>query len=484
MRFAVLVAVALVACAHGNPGNGGDVDAAPDTPPPPDSACGSLPCDAIYVASSGSDTAAGTKDAPVLTIGAGIAKAAAASPVGAVFVQAGSYAEALDVPSGVTIYGGFDASWSRADAATTEIVGLSPAVAFRSIAAPSGLDQVTVKSTDAVQPGSSSIAVLVTGSMKVELRGVTLLPGNGATGFDGLSGAAAAGGTVGTAGKPGVERSSAIGCDEGALPAGGPGGNSACGRGGGLGGGPGVGDGAGGAGAPGVVGTPGGAGGTSGKAGSVGADGANGTPGTLGGGGAEAGMFAAALYMPSNGGNGTAGGNANGGGGGGGGGGGTNNCDSSGSSGGGGGGGGCGGGAATGGTGGGGSFGLVAVDSYVSLSASTITAGLGGGGGRGGTGGTGGTGGAGGGGGPYGGSNDQDDGGNGAAGGRGGNGGGGGHGGGGGGGPSAAVVCSGTAPVLTPQSTLNKGTGGAGGASPGNPGAPGLATVSIACSFF
>jgi hypothetical protein len=482
MRFAVLVAVVLVGCAHGNPGQG-NVDASPDSATTVPE-CDGLPCQAIYVAPAGSDAAAGTKDAPILTIAAGLTKAAAARPVLSVFVQAGSYAEAIEVPSGVTIYGGFDAGWNRADTATTEITGVSPAVTFRSITSPSGLDHVTVKSTDGVQPGSSSIAVLVTGSMMVELRNVTLLPGNGAPGLDGMSGAAAASGTAGVRGNPGVEHSGSIGCNNRTIPVGGLPGTSACSRGGGVGGGPGIGDGAGANGSPGVGPTAGGTGGASGSIGGVGPDGANGTAGTVGAGGAEAGMFAAALYTPSSGGNGTAGGNANGGGGGGGGGGGTSGCNSTGSTGGGGGGGGCGGGAATGGTGGGGSFGLVAVDSRVSVKSSTVTAGLGGAGGNGGTGGKGGNGGAGGAGGPYGGSGEQDDGGNGGAGGKGGDGGSGGHGGGGGGGPSAAVVCVGMATVLTPQSMLNKGTGGAGGASPGNPGAPGLSTVSIDCSFF
>src|SRR4051794_30887245 len=120
MRAGLLVAIVLVGCAHGN-GDKGDVDAAPDTPPMPDAGCESLPC-GIYVAPSGLDAAAGTTKAkPVQTLAAGIKKAAAASPVLAVFVQAGSYAEAIEVPSGVTIYGGFDTSWNRVDSATTEI---------------------------------------------------------------------------------------------------------------------------------------------------------------------------------------------------------------------------------------------------------------------------------------------------------------------------------------------------------------------------
>jgi len=481
----MLVAVVLVGCAHGKPNNDG-VDAAPDTPVVVDSGCGMLPCQAIYVAPSGSDTAAGTKDAPVQTISAGITKAAAAVPAEAVVVQAGSYAETLVVPSGVMIYGGFDASWSRAASATTEITGASPAVTFQAITATSGLDHVTVKSADAAQPGESSIAVVVMGSsMMVELRTVTLLPGNGAPGKDGGNGTAGAGGADGIIGQKGVEHSGSFGCSNNTLPVPGAGGTSTCGRAGGAGGAPGVGSGAGATGAPGAGGTPGGVGGATTKPGTAGTPGANGTPGMLGSGGMETGVFAGAVYMPSNGGNATAGGNANGGGGGGGGGGGTNNCDSSGSSGGGGGGGGCGATPGTAGTGGGGSFGLVAIDSHVNLTASMITAGTGGAGGKGGQGGQGGLGGAGGLGGPYGGSNDQDDGGNGAAGGKGGDGGTGGHGGGGGGGPSAAVVCVGTGTISLLQSPmLTGGTGGAAGASPGNPGAPGLSTRSIGCSFF
>src|SRR6185295_1494290 len=104
MRFAILVAV-LAGCAHGNgngnsdagsdgaiPDGGGTDTAMPDAPDVDDPrSCGGLSCDslrAIYVAPSGGDTAAGTRDAPLQTIAAGIAKAGAAAPPQAVFVQA------------------------------------------------------------------------------------------------------------------------------------------------------------------------------------------------------------------------------------------------------------------------------------------------------------------------------------------------------------------------------------------------------------
>jgi len=479
MRAGVIIAVALAAgCSHGN--NHDAVDAAPDTVVDP---CAGLPCPAIYVASGGDDAAAGTRDAPARTIGAGVAKAANGS-LAAVFVQAGSYAEAIAMRSGVTIYGGFDASWNRGDAPVTEIVAASPAVVFDALTARTGLDHVTVKSADAAQPGASSIAVLITGSTMVELARVTLLPGAGANGRDGGDGSNGGAGSPGTDGHPGVEHSTFPGCDNNALPAGGIGGASSCGRTGGDGGRSGVANNAGGAGGAAAGGTPGGPGGASSRAGTAGGVGANGAPGAPGSGGAEVGTIMAGVYLPADGGNGVWGGHANGGGGGGGGGGGTNLCASSGSSGGGGGGGGCGGTAGTAGTGGGSSLGLVAIGSHVVVTGSTITAGRGGDGGRGGRGGAGGAGGAGGNGGPYGGGNDQDDGGNGAAGGRGGTGGTAGAGGGGGGGPSAAIFCGGATTLTVPQSTLTGGTGGAGGASPGSPGASGLSTRTIGCSLF
>jgi hypothetical protein len=178
------------------------------------------------------------------------------------------------------------------------------------------------------------------------------------------------------------------------------------------------------------------------------------------------------------------GGGSSGGGGGGGGGGGTANCVSTGASGGGGGGGGCAGTGGAGGTGGGGSFGVISVDSQITIRSSVVRASRGGAGGRGGMAGSGGGGGMGLNGGPYGGASEQDDGGAAGFGGNGGKGGNGGAGGGGGGGPSAAVVCVGTGSITVPQTMLVPGTGGVGGISLVNNGMNGTATTAIGCQFF
>jgi len=492
MRIAMFVVVALAGCASGGkPDNNGDVDASTGTDgvtTNPDAGCGGtnqLPCEGVYVAKNGNDTASGTKGAPLRTIAMGIAKAGATSQK-AVFVRAGSYNEQIVMSPGVTVYGGFDETWTRSPSVVTEIVGASPVVKFEAITVATAIDTFTIKADDATVLGDSSYAVLAVNSQLVELRDVTIDAGIGAAGTDGTNGVNGANGTAGLAGNPGVERSSGLLCDSNPVPLGGQPGTSACGRTGGVGGQPGVGGSGGNAGGTAISGvTPGGAGapGES-QNGSVGNNGFNGFNGGGGAGGLAAGTFNGTRYEPSNGTNGGDGGVGNGGGGGGGGGGGTTDCDSTGSSGGGGGGGGCAGTGGTGGGGGGGSFGVIAVDSSVVIRSSTVTANRGGAGGRGGTAGSGGIGGAGGAGGPYGGSAEQDDGGFGAAGGRGGNGGNGGPGGGGGGGPSAAVVCVGAASINVPQTMLVAGTGGAGGTSPANAGATGTSTNAIGCQFF
>ncbi|MGE3453819.1 MAG: hypothetical protein AB7O24_01770 [Kofleriaceae bacterium] len=496
MRACRVAAIILVgACASGN-------GEAPDAsgpilldggPPPVDAACEGAQCeqdDAIYVARNGDDSNAGTRAAPMKTIAAAIEKAATSTPAKTVLIKGGQFVEQIAMKPGVSLHGGFDDSWTQSDGVITELAAGSPVVTFDGITVATSLSNLTIKSSDASGGGASSFAVVVTGSMAIELRDVVVLAGNGASGIDGSTGSNGSDGGDGSDGLPGTEHSGSFGCDSHTVPAGGAGGAHACGAAGGAGGAPGVGSENRGYGAG--VGAPGwrcgfASGGTSGApfdAGGRGSDGAAGGAGGWGASGGELGGFAGLLYVPANGANGENGSPGSSAGGGGGGGGGTNNCDSSGSSGGGGGGGGCFGTAGGAGGGGGGSFGIIAVDSNVVVKSSTVTAGYGGAGGRGGSGGLGGEGGTGGDGGPYGGSAEQDDGGMGGAGGHGGRGGNGGHGGGGGGGPSAALVCVGTATITIPQSTIKGGTGGPAGISSGNSGAPGLATPSMGCTFF
>ena len=491
MRIAGLIAVALAGCASGGKGDATpDAAAGTDAPSSDAATCGGadqLPCDAVFVAKNGNDAAAGSKELPLKTISAAIAKAVATNRT-AVIVAAGIYNEQITMAAGVNVHGGYDESWSKNAAVSTVIDGLSPAVKFTSITTPTLLDSVLVKSADAVAAGGSSVAITITSSQMIELRDVSVQPGIGAAGADGTDGMNGANGGDGGASSPGVERSTGDGCVLNALPQGGLGGGSSCGRYGGTGGTPGVGatNGVGAnlfaqPGGTGVGGTPGGmaAEGESLNA-YDGANGASGANGIAGSGGGALGTFAGASYVPARANDGTGGAHGNGGGGGGGGGGGTTGCDSAGSSGSGGGGGGCGGTAGTGGGGGGGSFGVIAVGSTVTIRSSVITASRGGNGGRGGRGGLGGLGGDPG---PTVTVNFRDSG-LGFHGGSGGAGGAGAPGGGGGGGPSVAVACVEGATITLVQTMLVAGTAGTGGSSFGNPGANGTASTAVGCQFF
>jgi hypothetical protein len=234
MRVAWFCLAALTACARGNSGT---VDASVDTTIVTIDAqfCNNLPCDAIYVSRAGNDGAAGTKDTPVKTINVGITKAAGWNPPKAVFVQAGLYPEPVAMRGGVTIYGGFDETWTRNAGVVTEINAPSPAVLFDQIQTGTGLSGFTVRSGDATTPGGSSYAILIAGSTSIDLTDVIVEPGIGARGVDGSPGGAGANGGNAGNGTPGCEDSSGL-CSGCGRPQGGAAGASACGNIGGRGG--------------------------------------------------------------------------------------------------------------------------------------------------------------------------------------------------------------------------------------------------------
>ncbi|MCE9579192.1 MAG: DUF1565 domain-containing protein, partial [Deltaproteobacteria bacterium] len=197
--------------------------------------CNGLPCSAIYVtAAGGNDSNAGTKDAPVASIAVGVTKAAQAEPHAAVFVAAGTYAESITMVGGVSIYGGFDATWTRGTE-VTEIDGGIVAVRFDAIMQPTILDGLTITSANATGFGESTIAVLITGSKMIQLDNVVVTPGTGGPGMPGSNGSAGAPGDPGQTGTPGCEDSSGF-CSSCGQPQGAAGGTSPCGRTGGRGG--------------------------------------------------------------------------------------------------------------------------------------------------------------------------------------------------------------------------------------------------------
>jgi hypothetical protein len=438
---------------------------ATDVPDPGsvDSNCDGIdgdPADAVFVSPAGNDANPGTMSRPLRTLEAAIRAAQTQSKD--VYAALGTYAEALNIMPGVSVYGGYGPSWQRTLSSVTRITGATNSLGDTEgalaldVMTPTTLQLLTIAPVSPTVSGASSYGLIGYHSPGLRLEHVTVAAAPGIPGGGGADGSAGEPGGKGGPGgltlTPGKAGSSPIGHPGGA---GGQGSN-------------GHGAGAGAAGqsidfdAHNRMGGPGGSGGQDGGHGTAGGRGSDGDSGVfLGdGAGAKAGNTAVGVgvWVGRDGEDGAPGSDGHGGGGGGGGGG---SGDGYGGGGGGGGGGGQGGGAGRAGKHGGGSFGIFFVASAGAVVRdSFINAADGGPGGNGGRGAFGGAGGAGGTGGDgFFGSNSGGDGG------RGGDGWRGGDGGGGAGGPSAAVI--GIAPSDTPGTILRHGLGGAGGAGRG-----------------
>jgi hypothetical protein len=79
---------------------------------------------AIFVAPTGSDSAAGTRAATKKTLAAAIAAAHAIGNGESVYAAAGTYPQTLVVSDGVSVHGGYSATdWSRSASAVTRVTG-------------------------------------------------------------------------------------------------------------------------------------------------------------------------------------------------------------------------------------------------------------------------------------------------------------------------------------------------------------------------
>jgi len=437
------------------------------TPNPVRDDCG------IFVSSSkGDDKNDGkSKGKPFATI----TKALASADSGPIYLCGESFAEAVKIKSGRTIYGGLDCAkdWSWSAATKSEVsptAGEVPLVVDPQIGF--AAEDVVWRAKDAVEAGASSIAVIVTNGAEVTFTRCDIEAGNAKDGATGEAFAMSA--SAGAMGNPGLDACTAdvvIGgksvqnaCDDAD-----PNDDSISGSGG-------IGQDS--AGGPGGDGQPGATvNGGKGEnnanactAGTVGDDGAVGMSAT---GATGDGTIGPQGYAGATGNSGEKGKPGQGGGGGGGAKGGTaaNQCadamKAGGASGGSGGAGGCGGLGGLGGQAGGASIGIVSIGASLTFDAVKITTKAGGHGGAGGLGQLGGKGGDGGLGGSKGGASALKDG---CAGGPGGSGGPGGRGGGGAGGPSIGIAFTGDAPSLK-GATITEGTPGDGGAGDGAMGA-------------
>jgi len=411
-------------------------------------------CGVFVSSADGNDTNPGTKELPLKTFGAALAKS---KPVYA--CNGAPFDEAITVPAGSILFGGLACgSWTY-DATRTVIAPMTPpslAVVVLDAGTDAELYDIAVHAPDATSAGAHSVAVFAN-QATATLERCELVAGAGAPGEDGEDGAMldddpdndGAMGSSGTTMPTGL-------CNA-QTHAGGPGGTKTC-------------DGvnvAGGTGG-GAFTDPGGSGqegklngfGTEGDGGDgqdltpptscqTGEQGHTGMSGSDGAAGSALGELTESGFTSANGTSGEHGEHGQGGGGGG-----ASACTggNTGPSGGGGGSGGCGGKGGTGGTAGGSSFAILSFQSTLTIRGSNLQASAGANGGAGGDGQSGGNGG---GGGPQAGGA--------CPGGNGGNGGNGGHGGGGRGGHGAAIAFVGPAPELDAQSQATPGAAGDGG---------------------
>ncbi|WP_437586870.1 PGRS family protein [Sorangium sp. So ce1000] len=434
----------------------------------------------LFVAASGNDGNAGTKAEPVKTLAEALRRAG--DKGSDVYACAEPFAESVEVPAGIALFGGLDCAngWTWIGEQTKTTVAPETEAIPVTLARGEGttrIEDIEARAPDAQAKGGSSIAVLADGAT-AELARCVLVAGNAANGADGDDAPSEAPERA-PAGSNGVDACSDLDDVEGpdATLRGGAQVVNACGGELSIGGRGGDGNESNGTeGASGQTGVKGQAG--AGEPPSMSDDwscgvspgdpsngggnaGANGTPGPAGVGASGLGTLSASGYTGVPGRDGTPGTPGQGGGGGGGAKGGpvcTGGVPGAGASGGSGGAGGCGGLPGKGGLPGGASIALASVDASVTLIDCTLTAGRGGHGGKGGNlqpGGSGGLGGLGGVG--LGGASD------GCAGGQGGKGGPGGPGGGGLGGPSLAIAFRGTPVVQQGQTTLAPGAPGTGG---------------------
>ncbi len=138
---------------------------------------------AIFVATTGSDTADGSIGSPVATLNHGIEVAIAAKKD--VYVCKGNYSEpSIQIAtSGVRVYGGYDCTkaWQRNSSSQAQLVSTSStAVSVKDVSAPVVFDRIDITAASATAGSDSSTALLVSNSSNVTLRHGTYAAGSGA----------------------------------------------------------------------------------------------------------------------------------------------------------------------------------------------------------------------------------------------------------------------------------------------------------------
>jgi hypothetical protein len=151
-----------------------------------DSNCDGIDGDAaaaVFVATTGSDAAAGTMSAPVRTLGKAIATARLTGK--SVYVCNGEYDENVAIDgAAVSVYGGYDCtdSWRRVvDRAVVKPASGTP-LTVTHVYAPVTFDRIAFRAPDATADGGSSIAAVVLDTLNAHFSNVELRAGNAKAG--------------------------------------------------------------------------------------------------------------------------------------------------------------------------------------------------------------------------------------------------------------------------------------------------------------
>ena len=165
--------------------------------------------DAVFVdAARGSDASAGTREAPVASVGKGI-EVAVENGKHMVLLAAGTYSGTVTLADGISIHGGYEPTdgWARPALTTRSPVTIltatsSPVVLGESIASATRISGVGVTGPNVSAYGVSSVAMRLVDSAGLTLEDCELRAGTGGPGATGATPAQST--IVGTAGGPGL----------------------------------------------------------------------------------------------------------------------------------------------------------------------------------------------------------------------------------------------------------------------------------------
>jgi hypothetical protein len=151
----------------------------------------------VFVSGAGSDTYAGTSpEQAVRTLARGIAQGSALGRT--VVVARGIYRERVDLRAGLTLIGGYSPDFTAHDADVYPVLIEAPLEApgaavlrCQNIEVATYVADLTLAASDATEPGQGSTGLLLWNcSDAVELHGITVLSGRGASGLRGVDSSA------------------------------------------------------------------------------------------------------------------------------------------------------------------------------------------------------------------------------------------------------------------------------------------------------